>query len=182
MPTVNMKKLLLALAFAGSLAAVGWDEREDRKRAEAAQWELQKLNQALAEQRTYGQQLMQANLALTEEVEYLRRMNVELLKDRKVLVTAAPAPMEEPKEEVLVAEEKPKSLPRKILSVFRKPVVIDGAMLAVGPMVPVSAPLTVAQSRLGRKLTEMMVSKFKKKGTATGELAVNVGEMPLQRR
>ena len=59
---------------------------------------------------------------------------------------------------------------------------VDSAVLTTSLLVPPSIPLTLAQSRLGRRLTGRVLKKAKAEKTLTGKVVRDVGDMPITQR
>ncbi|GAB4366014.1 MAG: hypothetical protein OHK0021_09570 [Bryobacter sp.] len=83
-------------------------------------------------------------------------------------------------EEESVPQEKKKRNP--FVRFFTNPLVIDSAVLTTSVLVPPSLPLTLAQSRLGRRLTTGVFKKTKTSKTVGAKIARDVGDMPITKR
>jgi hypothetical protein len=59
---------------------------------------------------------------------------------------------------------------------------VDSAVLTTSLLVPPSIPLTLAQSRLGRRLTGRVLKKTKTDKTLTAKVVRDVGDMPITQR
>ena len=59
---------------------------------------------------------------------------------------------------------------------------VDSAVLTTSLLVPPSIPLTLAQSRLGRRLTGRVLKKTKTDKTVAAKVVRDVGDMPITQR
>lgn len=69
-----------------------------------------------------------------------------------------------------------------VMKILTHPIFIDSAVLGTSLLVPPSLPLTLAQSRLGRGLTNRAMKKADLDKTAVGHVAKDVGNMPVTRK
>lgn len=76
-------------------------------------------------------------------------------------------------------EKRPKGKVRKFLT---SSIMVDSAVLGSSLLVPPSIPLTLAQSRLGRRLTGRILKKTKTDKTVTGKVIRDVEDMPITQR
>ncbi len=79
-------------------------------------------------------------------------------------------------------EPAPKKKRNPVLRVLTSSIFLDSAVLGTSLLVPPSIPLTLAQSRLGRKLTGRVLKKTGTDKTVGGKIAKDVGDMPITQR
>jgi hypothetical protein len=79
-------------------------------------------------------------------------------------------------------EPAPKKKRNPVARVLTSSIFIDSAVLTTSLLVPPSIPLTLAQSRLGRKLTGRVLKKTGTDKTVGGKIAKDVGDMPITQR
>lgn len=76
-------------------------------------------------------------------------------------------------------EPAPKKKRNPVLRVLTSSLFVDSAVLTTSLLVPPSLPLTLAQSRLGRRLTGRVLKKTGTDKTVGGKIAKDVGDMPI---
>jgi hypothetical protein len=79
-------------------------------------------------------------------------------------------------------EEEPPEKKSKLRRALTHPIVIESAVLGTSLLVPQSLPLTLAQSRLGRRLAGRVLKKTDQDKTVAGRAVKSVTDMPLRRR
>lgn len=77
------------------------------------------------------------------------------------------------------AESKPR---RGLVKFLTNSIFVDSAVLTTSLLVPPSLPLTLAQSRLGRRLTGRIFKKTKTEKTVTAKIVRDVEDMPITQR
>ena len=77
------------------------------------------------------------------------------------------------------AESKPK---RGLVKFLTSSIFVDSAVLTTSLLVPPSIPLTLAQSRLGRRLTGRIFRKTKTEKTLAAKVVRDVEDMPITQR
>lgn len=78
--------------------------------------------------------------------------------------------------------EPPGKRKNRFLRMLSNPLVIDGAVLASSVLVPPSLPLTLVQSRLGRRLSRGLLRKTHTDKTVGGRAASDALDMPITKR
>lgn len=71
---------------------------------------------------------------------------------------------------------------RGVMKFLTSSIVVDSAVLASSLLVPPSLPLTLAQSRLGRRLTGRIFKKTKTDKTVAAKIVRDVEDMPITQR
>ncbi len=71
---------------------------------------------------------------------------------------------------------------RGLTRLLKSSLLVDRAVLTTSLLVPPSIPLTLAQSRLGRRLTGRMLKKTKTHKAVAAKVVRDVGDMPITQR
>lgn len=174
--------LVAMLGAGGGWTAWAWKQEQHAARQQAIEEQRQRQDEAMNE---VLRQLaaVRAELA-AQPKQALPEPALASVPSRLVDEPRRPAPVaDSTRVQFRMADVKPERKPKRGLVKFlTSSIVVDSAVLASSVLVPPSLPLTLAQSRLGRRLTGRIFKKTKTEKTVAAKIVRDVEDMPVTKR